>query len=172
MAIVANRYLFYYDLEKSNEQLRRIYDESIKKMFKEISNLVKGNKRPEVIKNLFVTISLIESQARMNKQIDEDKNYNNIVNGRRCLVSNIYELYMWIYRENIHSNDQNEIINNLKFLIEYKDGYITDKLASMEKGIKESKNISTKITISTIVIIFKELERLSKLAKLKEKAQI
>ena len=33
IAIIANKYLFPYNLEKSNEQLRKIYDASIKKMF-------------------------------------------------------------------------------------------------------------------------------------------
>ena len=61
----------------------------------------------------------------MNKQIDKNQNYNNIVNERRYLASNIYELYMWIYRESINSNDIDKIINNVKLLIEYKDDAIT-----------------------------------------------
>ena len=141
-------------------------------MFNELHSLLEGKNNPEVIKNLFVTTSIIESKARINKQIDEDKNYISIVNERRCLVSNIYELYMWIYRESINLEDRDKIINYIKLLIEYIDGDITDKVTILEKGIKESKNINTKIIISTIVIIFKELERLSELIKLSEKAQI
>lgn len=141
-------------------------------MFNELHSLLEGKNNPEVIKNLFVTTSIIESKARINKQIDEDKNYISIVNERRCLVSNIYELYMWIYRESINLEDRAKIINYIKLLIEYIDGDITDKVTILEKGIKESKNINTKIIISTIVIIFKELERLSELIKLSEKAQI
>ena len=172
IAIIANKYLFSYNLEKSNEQLRKIYDASIKKMFKELRSLVEGKNNPEFIKHLFVTISIIESKARMNKQIDKNQNYNNIVNERRYLASNIYELYMWIYRESINSNDIDKIINNVKLLIEYKDDAITNKVTIIQKSINESKNINTKIIISTILVILKELDKLSQLVKLNEKAQI
>lgn len=172
LAIIANRYLFTYNLEKSNNQLREIYGIYINKMFKELCSLLEGRKNPEVIKNLFVTTSIIESKARMNKQIDKDQNYSNIVNETRCLVSNIYELYMWIYRQNINSNDRHKIINNVKILIEYKNIDITDIIMAIEKEIKESDDINIKIIISTIVVILKELERLNELIKLKEKAQI
>ena len=172
IAIIANKYLFPYNLEKSNEQLRKIYDASIKKMFKELRSLVEGKNNPEFIKHLFVTISIIESKARMNKQIDKNQNYNNIVNERRYLASNIYELYMWIYRESINSNDIDKIINNVKLLIEYKDDAITNKVTIIQKSINESKNINTKIIISTILVILKELDKLSQLVKLNEKAQI
>ena len=78
----------------------------------------------------------------MNKQIDKNQNYNNIVNERRYLASNIYELYMWIYRESINSNDIDKIINNVKLLIEYKDDAITNKVTIIQKGINKSKNIN------------------------------
>lgn len=171
VAIIANRYLFPYNLQKSNHHLSKIYDTSIKEMFNELRSLLEGKNNPEVIKNLFVTTSIIESKARINKQIDEDKNYISIVNERRCLVSNIYELYMWIYRKSINYADRDKIINYIKLLIEYRDDDIKDKVTILEKGINESKDINTKIIISTILVIFKELERLSELVKLKEKAQ-
>lgn len=141
-------------------------------MFNELCSLVEGKNNPEVIKNLFVTTSIIESKARINEQIDKDKNYISIVNERRCLVSNIYELYMWIYRENINLQDRDKIINYIKLLIEYRDDNKTDKVTLVEKGINESNNIKTKIIISTILVILEELERLSELVKLSEKAQI
>lgn len=172
VAIIANRYLFPYNLQKSNHHLSKIYDTSIKEMFNELRSLLEGKNNPEVIKNLFVTTSIIESKARINKQIDEDKNYISIVNERRCLVSNIYELYMWIYRKSINYADRDKIINYIKLLIEYRDDDIKDKVTILEKGINESKDINTKIIISTILVIFKELERLSQLVKLNEKAQI
>ncbi len=172
VAIIANKYLFPYNLEKSNYQLSKIYDVSIKKMLNELRSLLEGKNNPEVIKNLFVTTSIIESKARINRQIDEDKNYISIVNERRCLVSNIYELYMWIYRESINFEDRDKTIKYIKLLIEYRDCDITNKVKTLEKGIKESKNIKTKIIISTIVVIFKEFERLNELVKLKEEAQI
>ena len=172
IAFIANRYLFPYSLKNSNAQLRKLYNESIKEMFEEIDELLDGKFRPEVMNNLFVITSLIESKSRMNKQIDNDKNYNYIVNERRNLVSNIYELYRWISKGRISPKDQEKIHNDIKVLIEYKDEDISSKIAIIENGIKENININTKITLSTITTILKELKRLNELNKLREKAQI
>ena len=172
IAFIANRYLFRYSLKNSNIQLRKLYNESIKEMFKEIDELLNGKFRPEVMNNLFVITSLIESKSRINKQIDNDKNYNDIVNERRSLVSNIYELYTWISKGRINPKDQEKIHNDIKMLIEYKDEDITSKISIIENSIKENININTKITLSTITIILKELKRLNELNKLREKAQI
>ena len=79
---------------------------------------------------------------------------------------------MWIYRESINFNDIDKIINNVKLLIEYKDDAITNKVTIIQKSINESKNINTKIIISAILVILKELDKLSQLVKLNEKAQI
>src|SRR5690606_6232682 len=110
---IANRYLFPYNLKNSNAQLRKLYDASIKEMFEEIDELLDGKFRPEVMNNLFVITSLIESKSRMNKQIDNDKNYNEIINERRNLVSNIYELYRWISKGRINLKDQEKIHNDI-----------------------------------------------------------
>lgn len=92
---------------------------SITKMFEEINNLIAGKIRPEVMNNLFVTTALVESKSRVNKEIDHSKNYSEIVNERRILVSNIYELYRWIHKCSINHKDQEKIINDIKILTQY-----------------------------------------------------
>ena len=119
-------------------------------MFEEIDELLDGKFRPEVMNNLFVITSLIESKSRINKQIDNDKNYNEIVNERRNLVSNIYELYRWISKGRINPKDQEKIHNDIKELIEYKGEDISTKIAIIENGLKENININTKITLSIL----------------------
>ena len=45
-------------------------------------------------------------------------------------------------------------------------------IKDMASKLNKSKNINTKIIISTILVILKELDKLSQLVKLNEKAQI
>ena len=172
IAIIANRYVFPYKLKDSNEQLRKLYYESIKEMFEEIDTLLEGNVRLEIMNNLFVITSLLEAKARANKELENDKNYSEIVNVRRCLVSNIYELYRSINKAGINYKDYSKIRNNINILIQYKDEDISSKIVSIENSIKENKDINAKIVLSSIASVLRGLKRLNELNKLKEQAQI
>ena len=171
IAILANRYLFPYSLKNSNEQLRKIYYNSVKEMFEQINILLNGEARLEVMNNLFVITSLVESKSRINKQIDKDENYSEIVNIRRTLVSNIYELYRSINRSNINDKDKGKIRIYINELMEYKNEDIENRIVSIENSIKENKNIKARIVLSSITSVFRGLKQLNELNKLREQAQ-
>jgi uncharacterized membrane protein YgaE (UPF0421/DUF939 family) len=171
IAILANRYLFPYSLKNSNEQLRKIYYNSVKEMFEQINILLNGDARLEVMNNLFVITSLVESKSRINKQIDKDENYSEIVNIRRTLVSNIYELYRSINRSNINDKDKGKIRVYINELMEYKNEDIENRIVSIENSIKENKNIKARIVLSSITSVFRGLKQLNELNKLREQAQ-
>ena len=172
IAIIANKYIFPYKLKNSNEQLRKIYYEAIKDMFEEIDTLLKGNARLEIMNNLFVITSLVESKSRINKEIDNDKNYSEIVNIRRCLASNIYELYRTINKAGITYESQGKLREDVKILNEYQNEDISNKIIVVENSIKEAKEINTKIILSSIVGVLKGIKKLNELNKLREQAQI
>ena len=171
IAILANRYLFPYSLKNSNEQLRKIYYNSVKEMFEQINILLNGEARLEVMNNLFVITSLVESKSRINNQIDKDENYSEIVNIRRTLVSNIYELYRSINRSNINDKDKGKIRVYINELMEYKNEDIENRIVSIENSIKENKNIKARIVLSSITSVFRGLKQLNELNKLREQAQ-
>ena len=164
IAVLANRYLFPYRLEDSNKQLKTMYNEAIISMFNEIKNLAEGIKRPQVIKNLFVNLSLIESKVRMNAQVSNNPYYKQIIRERRSLVNNIYELYMWMISENINTEHKKMIIKDAINLVEYNMEPNEEKLVYIENQIKESKNIEIRIILSSILIILKELNKIAKLS--------
>ena len=172
ISIISNRYLFPYSLKNSNAQLRKTYHASVKEMFEEIEQLLDGNVRPEIIQNLFIVTALIESKSRVNKQVDDDKNYHEIVNERRCLVSNIYELYRWIRKGKLNAKDKERIYKDIKSLIQYQNEDLSSKITIIESSITECESIYTKITLSTITTILKELKHLNELNILRQKAQI
>ena len=172
IAIIANKYIFPYKLKNSNEQLRKIYYEAIKDMFEEIDTLLNGNARLEIMNNLFVITSLVESKSRINKEIDNDKNYSEIVNIRRCLASNIYELYRTINKAGITYESQGKLREDVKILNEYQNEDISSKIIVVENSIKEAKEINTKIILSSIVGVLKGIKKLNELNKLREQAQI
>jgi hypothetical protein len=138
-------------------------------MFNELKNLVEGIKRPQSIKSLYVNLSLIESKVRMNAQVSNNPYYNEIIRERRSLVGNVYELYMWILKGNINEDDKKIIIEDIKYLIHYNTKLNKENLKYLENGINKSKDVRTRIILSSILIILHELDKINKLT---EKAKI
>lgn len=169
IALIANKYLFPYKVEDSNKALKDMYYKTINKMFKEIQNLLKGKKRPEVIKNLLLLTSLIESKVRLNEELSDNSNYKQVIKERRYLVANIYELYMIILKEGINAKYQKQIIEDITTLIQYKYESNDVKSKYIGEEIKSIKDIKTKIILSNIIVILNELDKLN---KLNYKAQI
>ena len=169
IAILANKFLFPYKVEDSNKQLRVMYNESIISMFNELKNLAEGIKRPQSIKSLYVNLSLIESKVRMNAQVSDNPYYNEIIRERRSLVGNVYELYMWMLKGNINEDDKKIIIEDIKYLIHYNTKLNKENLEYLENGINKSKDVRTRIILSSILIILHELDKINKLS---EKAKI
>lgn len=163
VSILANRYIFPYKLNDSMIQLKNMYHKTIISMLNEVKNLVEGNKQPTTMKNLIVLISLIDAKTRANEKIASSPSYREIINERRFLATNIYELYMWILRGEIKCQNQKEILDKLKDLINYSDEDICSKVTQIEHCISISKDINTKIILSSIIIILKELCHLNKL---------
>lgn len=165
LAILANRYIFPYSVMDSIHHLKNMYHAAVVAMLKEVHNLVTGEKRPTHMKNLMVLTSLIDAKGRADVKLTNIHSYNEVITERRNLVTNIYELYLLILRNGVDCESQKEILSDLKDLIEYSDEDISQKIAHVEHGIKVAHNIDTKIILSSIAVILKELSHLSELNK-------
>ena len=165
IAILANKYIFPYKLKDSIIQLKNMYHETVISMLKEIKNLLEGDKNPNTMKNLIIFTSLIDAKSRINEKISNSYSYNKIISQRRFLVSNIYELYIWILQTETKYPSQKEILKDLNDLINYSNEDINSKISQIEYGITISKDINTKIVLSSIIVILKELYYLNELNK-------
>ncbi len=165
IAILSNKYIFPYRLNDSIKQLDNLYHSNIIKMLKEVENLVQGNKIPTIMKNLVVLTSLIDSKARTDEALVNESNFSEMITEKRNLVANIYELYALILKKGVTQDKQKEIISDLRELIDYSDEDISIQISHLEKDIKSTKDINTKIIISSIAVILQELNHLSTLKK-------
>ena len=114
IAILSNKYIFPYRLNDSIKQLDNLYHSTIIKMLKEVENLVQGNKRPTIMKNLVVLTSLIDSKARTDEALVNESNFSEMITEKRNLVANIYELYALILKKCVTQDKQKEIILRFK----------------------------------------------------------
>ena len=165
MALLANRFIFPYKLEDSIRQLKNLYHETVVNMLKEVEFLIEGKKEPHTMKNLMILTSLIEAKSRQNEKLSTDPDYNQIINSRRSLVSNIYELYIFILKDQKQFNNYNNLLKEINSLIRYCDEDIHKKVNHLQDKINNTNDINLKIILSSIIVILKELSHLNKLNK-------
>ncbi|MEG0854997.1 MAG: FUSC family protein [Terrisporobacter sp.] len=165
LSILANKFIFPYKLTDSINHLKHMYHACIIAMLREIYNLIEGEKRPTHMKNLIVLTSLIDAKARTTVSIVNSPSYNDVITERRNLVANIYELYILLLVKEITYDNQKQILSDINDLIEHPEKNIDTKIKDLKYGIKVSKNINTKIILSSITVILKELNHLDELNK-------
>ncbi|WP_122638831.1 FUSC family protein [Romboutsia sp. Marseille-P6047] len=161
IAIIANKVIFPYKLKDSNDELQAIYKGAVSDMLREIKNVAGGIKQPHGIKNLLIITSLVEEKLKVNNQILGINSYDKLIKEERFLVTNIYELYIWIIREKVNPKYVKYILDEINQLIEYKNEPIENTIEEIKANIREIKDLRTKITLSSIVIILKELRKIS-----------
>lgn len=165
IALLANKFIFPYKLKDSNEELQKMHRDAVLEMIIEIQNIAKGVKKPHSIKNLLITTSLIEERLKLNNQILDFSYYEQLVKEQRFLVTNIYELYIWIVREKVNPEYVKYVLEDIKKLINYKNDPIENTIHEIKEHIKVIKDIKTKITLSSIAIILKELDKITDIKK-------
>lgn len=165
IAIIANKFIFPYKLQDSNDELEVMYSSAVIEMLKEIQKAVEGIKEPHIMKNLLIKTSLIEERLKLNNQILDISSYDKLVKEQRFLVTNIYELYIWIIREKVNPEYIKYVLRDIKQLIDYKDEPIENRIDEIKSHIRVVKDLKTKITLSSITIILKELKKISDMKK-------
>lgn len=163
LAILINKFVLPYRVEDSINELKEMYNSVIKEMIAEIYNIANGNKQINTIKNLFIITSFIENKAMMNSQISKNEITENIIKEQRLLVTNVYELYTWIAKEKINPKYANQILSSVNQLIINQGESLENKFDTIQKHISEIKDLKTKITLSSVLIILQEIKEIQNL---------
>lgn len=158
IAIFANKYLYPYSLEDSNKELVIEHKAIVVKMLEEIYGLIQGEIQPHSIKNLLIATSLIEEKLKINNQILEQECYTKLVEEQRFLVTNIYELYVWVVREKVNPKFVKYVLEDINNLINYKDEEIEEMIENIKEHIHDAHDLKTRITLSSIAIMLQEFK--------------
>lgn len=158
IAILSNEYIFPYRVKDSNKQLKDLHNEVIISMVKELNLLMNGEKRPVVMKNLFIFDSVIASKCRVNAKLMDDSKYANIIKERRYLATSIYELYMWILNEDINKEYAHEDIIKISDMLIKGQHDLSSAKIHIEEEINSCEDINTRIVLSSLLDIIEELQ--------------
>ena len=96
IATILNQFVYPFTVEDHNRELKKMYKEIIDEMFKVIYEVAQGREGKHRIKNLIIIASLIEERLKLNNQIVVDEKVESLEKERGLLITNIYDLYLWI----------------------------------------------------------------------------
>lgn len=163
-SILINRFILPYKVEDANRDLKRLYKNVIDEMLKNVYKLIKGDKNDNTIKNLFIMTSLIEDKLNLNNQALNDNASYTFIEEERMLVSNIYELYMWINKNKSKEVDKNFILEIIKKMDKDSNVDIILIKESIKDHIENTKNINDKLILSIIVEILAKINKIDEIA--------
>lgn len=160
IAILVNKFILPYRLEDHNAHLKTMYKETILEMLKEVYEVAKGSGNKHHIKNLFIITSLIEDRLRLNNQTATGESADNLTKERRILLTNIYELYIWISQNKIKEVDIQYVLEDIKKLSQENPEGITPVIAQVQKHIDSVEDINDKVILGIIIEILQEEDRM------------
>ncbi|MPQ44223.1 FUSC family protein [Clostridium tarantellae] len=158
ISILINKFILPFNLIRQIEFLKHIYNETITDMLKEVCALNEGKKDDNLMKNLFLTTSLIEDRLILDNVTVGNESNLIFIEDQRLLVCNIYELYMWIKNNKLKKKDIQYILEDFKTLVEYNYVQVKQFKKEFRKYIKHTKVISDKIVLSNLIEILDILD--------------
>lgn len=156
IALLMNSYVLPYHFEKNHARLKKMYEDTIVSMLHLVYEVAQGKTSTHQMKNLFITTSLIEDRMKLNGQTQEGSIQEEEVNERRVLVSNIYELYLWIQSHKIKAQDLDYILEDLKNLFVLTRENLLLARKQVEAHLEQVTDLNDKVVLSLILTILKE----------------
>lgn len=156
IASLLNKFVFPFRIDDHNKQLKKMYKETIAEMFKAVYEVAQGRECKHRIKNLLIIASLIEEQLRLNNQIVVDETVEKLEKARCLLLTNIYELYIWISENKIKEVDIQHILEDIKTISNADKQDILPVIEGIQKHMDRVKGINDKVILGSMLNILQE----------------
>lgn len=166
IALLLNKFLLPYKVEDNKKELNTLYEKTIYSMISEISQTIQGNENAHKIKNLFLTTSLLEDRMRMNAQTFNNPEYMHLIEQEKLLITNIYELYIWITTNKIKSFDIKYVMEDIKLLLITHPNDLEKTINGIKKLIEIAQDVSDRIVLNMIIQILREQDAMNLQLKL------
>ncbi|GAA0068530.1 FUSC family protein [Clostridium sardiniense] len=158
LAILINKFILPYSIEKDIKILKVMYINVIKEMIDSLKEAY-NNKRGDKINNLFIVTSFIEERLKANN-IDREDNIAELIINERNLVCGIYELYVRLTGYKGDNGSLDSVFEKLKKGQEKAEGEYKKKL---EECIHDSHSLDEKLILSNIIEVYNGVHKMKSL---------
>lgn len=160
LAILINKFVLPYDIEKDIAILKIMYINVIQEMLDTLKTAYMKKANINKINNLFITTTFIEERIKANN-ISQNDNMLKFISNERNLVCSIYELFFRLNRFSGNTENLDSAFAELK-----KDHSVNESEYEhqLENYIHHSHNLNEKLILSNIIEISNSLYILKSLS--------
>ena len=162
LGMIANHLILPHSLEKSQNNLVKMYKETSKHMLQEVFNYTNNSMlSSHSINNLFAASSLIENRIIINNETLELENVDTFLSKQRKLNHRIYELYLHIQYGQVERNLFQKIVSSNQLSKHLKEHEYNAAQIELNQNRLITSSLDEKILlnlISKIIYAFRSFE--------------
>ena len=151
IAMLINKFIFPFSIKDSTINLINTYNHIVEKMIKNVSDYINEVTMDEEMKNLILYSGLIEERLTSINSSDNYDKLSRYLTEQHLLVMNIYDLYIWIRKDEI---SKDKVLKSIEYIKNNKEIFTEEKMLSIQNEIGNSSfNKDKLLFISTIEVL-------------------
>ncbi len=156
IALILSKFVLQYRGNDAKKDLIEMNNEVTADLLKSMEELMDGI-RPNynIIRNNILVSTMIEEKLKFNNIDENNGKLICYIDNQRLLVTNIYNLYTWLVKDNMNK-DVIDIVKN-------KDININKKITSLTEKLDSIKELNSKVILSDYIEILNGVNKLNKL---------
>ncbi|NFR87202.1 MULTISPECIES: FUSC family protein [unclassified Clostridium] len=156
IALILSKFVLQYRGNDAKRDLIEMSNEVTADLLKSMEELMDGI-RPNynIIRNNILVSTMIEEKLKFNNIDENNGNLMCYIDNQRLLVTNIYDLYTWLVKDNMNK-DVIDIVKN-------KDININKKITSLTEKLDSIKELNSKVILADYIEILNGVNKLNKL---------
>ncbi|NFG42665.1 FUSC family protein [Clostridium botulinum] len=156
IALILSKFVLQYRANDAKRDLIEMNNEVTADLLKSMEELMDGI-RPNynIIRNNILVSTMIEEKLKSNNVDENDEELMSYIDNQRLLVTNIYDLYTWLVKNNMNK----DVIN----IVKNKDININKKIESLTEKLDSIKELNSKVILADYIEILNGVNNLNKL---------
>lgn len=156
IALILSKFVLQYRANDAKKDLIEMNNEVTADLLKSMEELMDGI-RPNynIIRNNILVSTMIEEKLKSNNVDENNGKLIYYIDNQRLLVTNIYDLYTWLVKDNMNK-DVIDIVKN-------KDININKKITSLTEKLDSIKELNSKVILADYIEILNGVNKLNKL---------
>ncbi|NFU33170.1 hypothetical protein FDF75_15795 [Clostridium botulinum] len=154
IGLILSKFVLQYRANDAKKDLIKMNNEVTADLLKSMEELMDGI-RPNynIIRNNVLVSTMIEEKLKFNNVDENNGQLMRYIDNQRLLVTNIYDLYTWLVKDNMNK----DVIN----IVKNKDININKKIASLTEKLDSIKELNSKVILADYIEILNGVNNLN-----------
>ncbi|MCC0643562.1 Fusaric acid resistance protein-like protein [Clostridioides difficile] len=169
IALIINKFVLPYDAKMGYQHVIDVYKGIVKNIINEVNKSIENSTNVHYIKNLLLVPSLIEDRLMLINTIYKDECQDDFLENQQLLISNMYNLYINVKKNNIRDEDVERILRDTSYISNYDADKYDEGRSVILDSIENTVSLGDKIICLNLLQTLngvKEMYRISNISKM------